>query len=80
VIIPGIVAFAFASLPSLNLRMERRPWKRPIAVCTYCFDFLALFGLGAGSYRSDHRDPGYSAQLAAQAAQTEAFMHQPFQP
>ena len=80
VIIPGIVAFAFASLPFLDRRMERRPWKRPIAVGTYCCVFLALFGLGAISYRSDHRDPGYAAQLAAQEKQTADAMQEPFQP
>ena len=60
--------------------MERRPWKRPIAVGCYVFIFLALFGLGYQSYRSDHNDPGYAAQLAAQAKDTEEFMRQPFQP
>jgi ubiquinol-cytochrome c reductase cytochrome b subunit len=80
VAIPGIVAFFFASLPFIDRRMERRPWKRPIAVGTYCFVFLALFGLGNISYRSDHNDAGYAAQLTAQAKQTEDFMHQPFEP
>lgn len=80
VVVPGLVAFLFASLPFLDRRMERRPWKRPIAVGTYCFVLLALFGLGAVSYRSDHNDPGYAAQLASQEKQTEDFMQQPFQP
>lgn len=80
VIVPGIVAFAFASLPFLDRRMERRPWKRPVAVGSYCFVFLALFGLGAMSYHNDHADPGYSAQLASQNQQIEDFMKQPFQP
>jgi mono/diheme cytochrome c family protein len=80
VVVPGIIAFSFASLPFLDRRMERRPWKRPIAVGCYVFVFLALFGLGYQSYRSDHNDPGYAAQLAAQAKDTEEFMRQPFQP
>jgi ubiquinol-cytochrome c reductase cytochrome b subunit len=79
VVIPGIVAFFFASLPFLDRRMERRPWKRPLAVGTYVFIFLALFGLGFTSYQSDHNDPGYAAQLAAQERDTAEFMHQPFQ-
>ncbi len=79
VVIPGIIAFAFASLPFFDRRMERRPWKRPIAVGTYVFIFLALFGLGFTSYRSDHNDPGYAAQLVAQQKATEEFMHQPFE-
>ena len=80
VVIPGVIAFLFASLPFLDRRMERRPWKRPIAVGTYTFILLALFGLGYTSYRSDHRDPGYAAQLLAQQKETEEFMRKPFEP
>jgi ubiquinol-cytochrome c reductase cytochrome b subunit len=80
VVIPSIVAFFFASLPFLDRRMERRPSKRLFAVGTYTFIFLALFGLGFTSYRSDHYDPGYAAQLVTQQKQTEEFMRQPFQP
>jgi ubiquinol-cytochrome c reductase cytochrome b subunit len=80
VLIPGIIAFLFASLPFIDRRMERRPWKRPIAVGCYVFVFLALFGLGAISYSSDHGNPGYAEQLAAQEKETAEFMHQPFQP
>lgn len=80
VVIPGLIAFFFASLPFLDRRMERRPWKRPIAVGTYVFILLALFGLGAISYRSDHNDPSYAAQLIAQQKATEEFMRQPFAP
>jgi ubiquinol-cytochrome c reductase cytochrome b subunit len=80
VVIPGIIAFLFASLPFLDRRMERRPWKRPIAVGSYVFVFLALFGLGYASYRSDHSDPGYAAQLRAQQEQTKTYMREPFEP
>lgn len=80
VVIPSIIAFFFASLPFLDRRMERRPLKRPFAIGTYTFIFLALFGLGFISYRSDHGDPGYAAQLIVQQKQTDEFMHQPFQP
>ncbi len=57
-----------------------RPWKRPFAVGCYVFIFLALFGLGALSYKGDHGDAGYDAQLTSQAKATEEFMKQPFQP
>ena len=79
VVVPSLVAFFFASLPFLDKSMERRPWKRPFAVGCYVFIFLALFGLGGQSYRSDHGDPGYDAQLTAQAKATEEFMKQPFE-
>jgi len=78
VVVPSLVAFFFASLPFLDKRMERRPWKRPFAVGCYVFIFLALFGLGGLSYRSDHGDPGYDAQLIAQSKATEEYMKQPF--
>jgi ubiquinol-cytochrome c reductase cytochrome b subunit len=80
VVLPSIVAFLFASLPFLDRRMERRPWKRPVAVGTYVFILLALFGLGVVSYRSDHMNPGYAAQLIVQQKATEDFMRQPFEP
>ncbi len=79
VVVPGLVAFFFASLPFLDKRMERRPWKRPIAVGCYVFIFLALFGLGGLSYHSDHSDPGYDAQLIQQGKATADFMKQPFE-
>lgn len=79
VVVPGLVAFFFVSIPFLDGRMERRPWKRPVAVGTYTFIFLALFGLGWMSYYSDHSDPGYAAQLTAQQKATEDFMREPFQ-
>lgn len=80
VVLPSIVAFVFASLPFLDRRMERRPWKRPVAVGTYVFVLLALFGLGMVSYRGDHNNPGYAAQLIAQDKATGEFMKQPFEP
>jgi len=75
-----VVAFFFASLPFLDRRMERRPWKRPVAVGAYVFIFLALFGLGGLSHQSDHADPGYDSQVTAQAKATEEFMKKPFEP
>ncbi len=80
VVIPGIVAFAFASLPFLDRSMERRPWKRPIAVGTYVCIFLALFGLGAVSYNNDHSNPVYAKQIIAQEKASEDFMKAPFEP
>ncbi len=79
VVIPGVVAFLFASLPFLDRRMERRPWKRPIAVGAYVFILLALFGLGAVSYRNDRLDPAFATQLLAQQKAAEEFSQQPFE-
>jgi ubiquinol-cytochrome c reductase cytochrome b subunit len=77
VVIPGIIAFLFASLPFLDRRMERRPWKRPIAIGSYVFILLALFGLGVVSYSSDRNNPGYAAQLKTQEEETREFMQKP---
>ena len=80
VVIPGIVAFLFASLPFIDRRMERRPWKRPVAVGCYVFVFLALFGLGYQSYAGDHSDPAVAKQILAQDKASEDYMRHPFQP
>lgn len=80
VIIPSIIAFLFASIPFFDRSMERRPWKRPIAVGCYVFVFLALFGLGYISYHNDGADPAYAKQLAAQEKETADYMRQPFEP
>jgi ubiquinol-cytochrome c reductase cytochrome b subunit len=80
VVVPSIVAFLFASLPFIDRRMERRPWKRPVAVGTYVCVFLALFGLGYMSYHGDHSDPAVASQIMAQQKATEDYMHQPFEP
>jgi mono/diheme cytochrome c family protein len=79
-VIPGIVAFLFASLPFIDRRMERRPWKRPVAVGTYVCVFLALFGLGYLSYRGDHSDPAVAKQIDLQEQAMADYMKQPFQP
>ena len=80
VVVPGIIAFLFASLPFIDRRMERRPWKRPVAVGCYVFVFLALFGLGYQSYASDHRDAAVAKQIVAQDKAMDDYMRQPFQP
>lgn len=80
VAIPSIVAFLFVSLPFIDRRMERRPWKRPVAVGTYVFVFLALFGLGYTSYHNDHKDPLVARQIVSQDQAMAEYMRQPFQP
>ena len=78
--VPFIVIALFIGLPFVDRRLERRPWKRTMAVSTFGIVFLSLVGLGMLSYRDDHRDPGIAAQLAKQREETEQFMHAPFEP
>ena len=80
VIIPLIIVGLFVGLPFLDRRLERRPWKRPLAVGFFALIFLSLVGLGVLSYRADHRDPAVAKQIAWQREETEAFMKEPFEP
>ena len=80
VIIPLVVIALFVGLPWLDRKLERRPWKRPLAVSGFTLVFLSLCALGWLSYRDDHRDPGIAAQLVKQREETEAFMRAPFEP
>ena len=79
-VIPSVLAFLFASLPFLDRRMERRPWKRPMAVGSYVFVLLALIGLGGRSSYSDRTDPTINSRLLAQERSTDEFMKKPFEP
>jgi ubiquinol-cytochrome c reductase cytochrome b subunit len=79
-VIPLIVIALFVGLPFVDRRLERRPWKRPVAVATFAIVFFSLVGLGALSYRDDHRDPSIAAQLVRQREETERFMRVSFEP
>ncbi len=79
-VIPLIIIGLFVGLPFIDRRLERRPCRRPIAVGAFAIVFLSLAGLGALSYRDDHRDPGIAGQLAKQREETEQFMRAPFEP
>src|SRR5713101_8219664 len=79
-VIPLIVIGLFVGLPFMDRRLERRPWKRPIAVGVFAIVFLSLIVLGTLSYRGDHRDPGIAEQLAKQREETEEFMRAAFEP
>jgi ubiquinol-cytochrome c reductase cytochrome b subunit len=79
-VIPLIIIGLFVGLPFIDKRLERRPWKRPIAVGVFAIVFLSLIVLGTLSYVGDHRDPGISEQLAKQREETEQFMRASFEP
>lgn len=79
-VIPLILAVLFAGLPFYDRRLERRPWRRPLAVASFGVVFVGLVYLGARSYQADARDPAVAAELARQAREEEAYMRQPFVP
>jgi len=79
-VIPTLIVLAVVALPFLDRSVERRPWKRPIAMGAYAFLLLGLVGLGLRSQYIDRHDSGVSQQLAKQQAEEDDYMHKPFEP
>jgi ubiquinol-cytochrome c reductase cytochrome b subunit len=79
-VIPTLLALAIVALPFLDRSIERRPWKRPIAMAAYAFVVLALVGLGLRSRYLDRHDPGVAQQLAKQNAEESDYAKKPFEP
>src|SRR5216683_499223 len=79
-IIPTVLAVAVIALPFLDRSVERRPWKRPVAMGAYAFVLFALLGLGLRSQYVDMHDPGVAQQLAKQKTEEEEYTRKPFEP
>src|SRR5947209_12706641 len=79
-IIPTVLAGAVIALPFFDRSIERRPWKRPIAMGAYGFLVLGLLGLGLRSQYLDRHDAGVSQQLAKQRNDELEYMSKPFEP
>src|SRR6202049_2982334 len=79
-VIPMLIALAIVALPFLDRGIERRPWKRPVAMGAYAFVVFPLVGLGLRSEYLDRRDPGAAQQLAKQKTEEDEYMHKPFEP
>ena len=79
-VIPGILIACIIALPFFDRSVERRPWKRPVAMTAYAVVALALIGLGVRSRYSDRTDSGVAQQLAKQDAEEKAYMAKPFEP
>ncbi|HEY4742264.1 MAG: cytochrome b N-terminal domain-containing protein [Candidatus Acidiferrales bacterium] len=79
-VIPMILVIAVVALPFLDRSIERRPWKRPVAMGAYVFVIVALVGLGLRSEYQDQHDPGVAKQLALQKTEENDFMRKPFEP
>jgi len=80
VVVPGIIVALFVGLPFYDRRLERRPWRRPLAVGIFSLVFIALITLGAYSYYQDSHDKDVAAQLAQQSQAETAYMKAPFKP
>jgi ubiquinol-cytochrome c reductase cytochrome b subunit len=79
-IIPSILVILVLALPFLDRSIERRPWKRPIAMGAYVFVFVCLIGLALRSQYLDSHDPGIAQQLAKQKSEEADYMRKPFEP
>src|ERR1700676_2678568 len=79
-IIPMVLVIAVVALPFFDRSIERRPWKRPVAIGAYGFVLLALVGLGLRSEYLDSHDPSVAQQLAKQKAEELDYLKKPFEP
>jgi ubiquinol-cytochrome c reductase cytochrome b subunit len=79
-VIPSLLVLAIIALPFLDRSIERRPWKRPIAMGSYAFVMFVLIGLSLRSHYVDQHDPGVAQQLARQKTEENEYMRKPFEP
>lgn len=78
-VIPTVLVMCVIALPFLDRSIERRPWKRPIAMGSYAFVMFVLVGLGLRSQYLDKHDPGVAQQLAKQETEENDYMKKPFE-
>ena len=79
-VVPTVLVAAVIALPFLDRGIERRPWKRPVAMGAYAFVLFALVALGLRSQFLDKHDPGVAQQLAKQKTEEDEYMRKPFEP
>lgn len=79
-VIPTLLVLGTLAVPFLDRGVERRPWKRPIAMGAYAFVLFSVIGLGLQSRYLDAHDAGVAQQLARQKLQEDEFMRKPFEP
>jgi ubiquinol-cytochrome c reductase cytochrome b subunit len=79
-VIPTVLVLAVIALPFYDRSIERRPWKRPIAMGSYAFVLIVLVGLGLRSEYLDKHDPGVAQQLVKQGTEEDVYMRKPFEP
>jgi ubiquinol-cytochrome c reductase cytochrome b subunit len=80
VVIPALTAALLVCVPFIDRRLQRRPWRRPLAVGIFLFILACFVAMGLMSVRDDQRDPSIAKQVAKQREETEQFMREPFEP
>src|SRR5213076_2407151 len=80
VVIPALTAALLVCVPFIDRRLQRRPWRRPLAVGVFVFILACFVAMGLMSVRDDQRDPSIAKQVAKQREETEQFMREPFEP
>src|SRR6266498_540588 len=80
VVIPALTAALLICVPFIDRRLQRRPWRRPVAVGVFLFILTCFVAMGLMSVRDDRRDPSIAKQVAKQREETERFMREPFEP
>jgi len=80
IVIPAITSALLVLVPFIDRRLERRPWRRPIAVGVFVLILAGFVAMGLMSVRDDQRDPSIAKQVAKQQEEVEQFMHESFQP
>jgi ubiquinol-cytochrome c reductase cytochrome b subunit len=80
IVIPAITAALLVLVPFIDRRLERRPWRRPIAVGVFVLILGGFVAMGLMSVRDDRRDPGIAKQVAKQREEVEQFLREPFEP
>src|ERR1700674_4797506 len=79
-VIPTLLVLAILALPFLDRGVERRPWRRPVAMGAYGVVVFMLLGLGLRSQYLDRRDSGVAHQLTKQKAEEDEYARKPFEP
>ena len=79
-IIPTLLVLGVIAIPFLDRSVERRPWKRPIAMTAYAFVVFTLLGLGLRSQYLDRHDTAVALQLAKQKTEEDEYARKPFEP
>lgn len=80
IVIPTITAALLVLLPFIDRRLERRAWRRPLAVGVFVLILAGFVAMGFMSVRDDQRDPSIAKQVVQQREATEKFMREPFEP
>ena len=79
-VIPTLLLILFFAVPFIDRKLERRPWKRPIAIGCILLALGSYVGLGAYSYWQDAHDPDIAKQILRQREAEVLYMRQPFKP